>query len=81
VLLYFSVKYAYQRDGSREDPQASLDHGFDGKAASESQALVDMLNVNPERGGYEHGGDVNTTENAVQLYKTTSQSIRKLHGR
>ena len=80
MLLNFAIENEREGDGSGEHPQNRVDGGGDAEGPGAAQALLEVLNVKAEGSGDEHAGDIETSDDAMELGEALAEAVRELHG-
>src|SRR5216683_6017916 len=80
VLLDFTVEDEREGDAGSEHPQDGIGGRGGAKGTRTAHALLEVLNVEAEWSSDEHTGDIETSDDAVELGEALAETVRKLHG-
>jgi len=80
MLLDFSVENESEGDAGGEHPQNGVNGGGHAEGTAAAHALLEVLDVEAQRSGDEHAGDIKASDDAMELGETLAEAVRELHG-
>ena len=80
MLLDFAVEDEREGDASGEHPQDRVGGGSGAERTGAAHALLEVLNVEAERSGDEDAGDIEASDDAMELGEALAEAVGELHG-
>ena len=80
MLLDFSIENEREGDTGGEHPQERVGGGSGAEGTSAARVLLEVLDVEAEGSGDEHAGDLEASDDAMELGEALAETVRKLHG-
>src|SRR5260370_40151195 len=79
MLLDLTFENEGEGDAGGEHPQGGIGGAGDAKGTRTAHAVLEVLDIKAERGGDEDAGDIEASDNAMELGEALAGTGRKLH--